>query len=53
MSRINGDKAKYNVLRKMKIQRRIRNHALWVTLKDDPTATKPAVAAKKADGPSA
>ena len=47
MSKINGDKAKYNVLRKMKIQRRLRNHALYLTLQSDPTATKPSVAATR------
>jgi hypothetical protein len=47
MSSINGDKAKHHVLRKMKIQRRLRNHALYLTLQSDPTATQASVAAKK------
>ena len=41
MSSINGDKAKHNVLRKMKIARRLRNRALFLTLQTDPTATMP------------
>ena len=45
MSNINGDKAKHNVLRKMKIARRLRNRALFLTLQTDPTATRAAAAA--------
>jgi|GEM_PF-732441 hypothetical protein len=61
MSSINGDKAKHHVLRKMKIARRLRNRALFLTLQTDPTATrpsaspakKPAATAKKKDGANA
>lgn len=47
MSKINGDKAKFHVLRKMKIQRRLRNHALYLTLQSDPTATRASAADRK------
>ena len=40
MSSINGDKAKHHVLRKMKIQRRIRTRALFLALQTDPAATR-------------
>ena len=62
MSSINGDKAKHHVLRKMKIARRLRNRALFLTLQTDPTATRPgasptkkaaASTSKKKDGANA
>ena len=51
MSSINGDKAKHHVQRKMKIARRLRNRALFLTLQTDPTATRAAAATAKKSAP--
>jgi len=50
MSGINGDKARFNRLRKQKIARRLRNHEM---LKDMATPAKPAKSSKSASSKTA
>ena len=39
MSRINGDKSRFNRLRKQKVQRRMRNRVMYAQIASGPAAT--------------